>query len=129
MKAKFLGYLRHGSTVRESREGFTIGKVYDVEKSVVRWLVTDDDGEERARPVPDFEPVDGALEHGVVYRIVRDHGTAVAYPDRVMHHYRIGDRVILFKYEDENAKVVRLTDGLDQWIEKEDVAVDDRQTL
>ena len=60
MKVVFMGFLSPDG-VRETREGFTIGKVYEAERrefpvGSYRWVVTDDDGSPRVRPDADFEP-------------------------------------------------------------------------
>lgn len=122
MKAKFLGFKNPGSTVRETREGFTIGKVYDVEKSGSSWLVIDDDGNERARPESDFEPCQWML-YGVVYRIVGD---------CLFHYFAKGTRVVLFKDDgDGTFEVVSLSDSgpRSQWVTADDIEVDEWQHL
>ena len=61
MKAKFLGCLV--ADVREKREGFTVGTIYEiidvelVRDFVPRFVLRDDAGDMRWRPQIDFEVV------------------------------------------------------------------------
>lgn len=123
MKATFIGHQYPDAPGPECIAGFTIGKVYDVEKSGLSWLVTDDDGYTRFRPESEFEPRQGML-HGVVYRITGN--------SENFHFFEEGTRVVLFQDDgDGTFNVVSLSRSgpRSQWIVAADVEVDPWQHL